>query len=105
MPFLEPGLWGHSLVWQTALFGSVLQSMYFKSFCRKNPLTGLVDGYYRLVESYRNVEGRICHRVMLNIGFIPDLKVKQLNAIQRRLTNLVKGTPSLFEDSNPVVNQ
>jgi transposase len=79
--------------------------MYFKSFCRKNPLTGLIDGYYRLVESYRNIEGRICHRVMLNIGFLSDLKVEQLNAIQRRLTNRVKGTPDLFPDPDPVVNQ
>ena len=79
--------------------------MYFKSFCRKNPLTGLIDGYYRLVESYRNIEGRICHRIMLNIGFLPDLKVEQLLAIQQRLTNLVKGTPDLFAHADPVVNQ
>jgi transposase len=79
--------------------------MYFKSFCRKNPLTGLVDGYFRLVESYRNIEGRICHRIMLNIGFLPDLKVDQLQSIQRRLTNLVKGMPDLLPDPDPAVNQ
>lgn len=79
--------------------------MYFKSFCRKNPLTGLVDGYFRLVESYRNIEGRICHRTMLNIGFLPDLNVEQLQSIQRRLTNLVKGMPDLFPDPDTAVNQ
>ena len=66
--------------------------MYFKSFCQKNPLTGLIDGYYGLVESYRNMERRICHRVMLNIGFLPELKVAS-NAIEQQLTNKVKTCP------------
>ena len=79
--------------------------MYFKSFCRKNPQTNLLDGYYRLVESYRNAEGRICHRIMLNIGFLGELKVEQLNPIQRRLTNLISGKPDIFDDPDPIVNQ
>ena len=44
--------------------------LYFKSVIRNNPTTGDISGYYRLVERYRNVEGRVCHRTMLNVGFI-----------------------------------
>jgi hypothetical protein len=40
--------------------------MYFKVSMRHNPAKGFIDGYYRLVESYRNAEDRICHRTMLN---------------------------------------
>jgi len=44
--------------------------MYFKVSGRHNPHTGKSDWYYRLVESYRNSDGRVCHRTMLNVGFL-----------------------------------
>ncbi|MEG1543154.1 MAG: hypothetical protein RR382_01335 [Tannerellaceae bacterium] len=34
------------------------------------PATGKRDVYYRLVESYRNLDDRVCHRTILNVGFI-----------------------------------
>ncbi|PZX13516.1 hypothetical protein LX69_02627, partial [Breznakibacter xylanolyticus] len=37
---------------------------------RTNPETGIYSGYYRLVESYRNHSGRVCHRTLLNAGFL-----------------------------------
>ena len=43
--------------------------MYFKSVCRHCPETGRQEGYYRLVESYRNLDNRVCHRTLINIGF------------------------------------
>ena len=59
-------------------------SMYFKSFLRKNPLSSdLFSSYYRLVESYRNESGRVCHQTILNIGFLEDLVPEQLNKIQK----------------------
>lgn len=41
--------------------------MYFKSVVRTNPRTGKLDSYYRLIESYRNTENRVCHRTILNV--------------------------------------
>ncbi|PZX11244.1 hypothetical protein LX69_03199, partial [Breznakibacter xylanolyticus] len=40
---------------------------------RTNPETGIYSGYYRLVESYRNHSGRVCHRTLLNAGFLDAL--------------------------------
>jgi len=36
----------------------------------------------------RNVDNRICHRTLLNIGFMVDESVDQLNAIRCELNNL-----------------
>jgi hypothetical protein len=53
---------------------------------RTNPATGRYCGYYRLVESYRNQSDRVCHRTMLNAGYLDELTTDQLNLIQKILT-------------------
>ena len=53
---------------------------------RTNPKTGRYCGYYRLVESYRNQDGRVCHRTILNAGYLDELNTDQLNHIQKILT-------------------
>jgi hypothetical protein len=72
--------------------------MYFKVSMRNNPATGAYCGYYRLVESYRNHCDRVCHRTMLNAGYLDGLTTGQLNLIQKILTARVAnhGNP-LFE--------
>lgn len=72
---------------------------------RNNPASGHYQGYYRLVESYRNEDDRICHRTLLNVGFLPGVTPEQLNMIQSSLTDRVKNQLSLFEHSDPVVEQ
>lgn len=57
---------------------------------RTNPVTGHCSGYYRLVESYRNQNDRVCHRTLLNAGFLDELNAEQLNAIQKILTHKIK---------------
>jgi len=79
--------------------------LYFKSTIRKNSATGQLDAYYRLVESYRNVEGRICHRTLLNVGFIEAVSAEQLNAIRTELNNLHQKQTTIFEQSDPLVKQ
>lgn len=85
--------------------------MYFKVSGRHNPHTGKSDWYYRLVESYRNSDGRVCHRTMLNIGFLggEGLMANQLNLIQKILTQRVEQAQNLlFEiplSEDPIVNQ
>jgi hypothetical protein len=72
--------------------------MYFKISIRKNPASGLHSGYYRLVESYRNENDRICHRTILNIGYLEGVKAEQLNIIQKILSEKVKHSGNtLFE--------
>jgi hypothetical protein len=61
-------------------------NMYFKISMRTNPETGRYSGYYRLVESYRNYSGRVCHRTILNAGYLDELNTNQLNLIQKILT-------------------
>ena len=53
---------------------------------RKNPETGIYSGYFRLVESYRNDKDRVCHRTILNAGYLDELTTDQLNTIQKILT-------------------
>ena len=56
---------------------------------RKNPETKKLSGYYRLVESYRNHNGNVCHRTILSAGFLDELSSGQLNLIQKILTEKV----------------
>jgi len=73
---------------------------------RTNPQTGVYSGYYRLVESYRNHQDRVCHRTILNAGYLDNLTADQLNMIQKILTSKVNqpGKP-LFDlpVTDPVV--
>ena len=80
--------------------------MYFKSSGRTNPKTKEYEGYYRLVESYRKSAGRVCHRTILNIGFLEDpLEAEQLNMIARSLTDMYEQKISLFKLDDPLVKK
>lgn len=86
--------------------------MYFKFSLRRNPDKGKSDAYYRLVESYRNETGRVCHRTLLNAGFLDDLiNIDQLNQVRRILCNRLEeahGKARLFEiekDNEDIVNK
>ena len=73
-------------------------AMYFKVSMRTNPETGVYSGYYRLVESYRNHCDRVCHRTMLNAGYLDELNTDQLNLIQKIITLKVNNADKpLFE--------
>ena len=80
--------------------------MYFKSSGRTNPKTQEYEGYYRIVESYRNSTGRVCHRTILNIGFLEEALIpEQLNIIARALTDMYERKISLFDLSDPLVKK
>jgi hypothetical protein len=79
--------------------------VYFKKTIRNNPQTGQIAGYYRLVESYRNCQGRVCHRTLLNLGFLGELTMDQLNTIQRLLNERAGGKVALFEETDPIVKE
>jgi transposase len=80
--------------------------MYFKFGLRYNREKQQSDAYYRLVESYRNVEGRVCHRTLLNIGFIEDeYTPEQLNLTARLLTARYEQKLALFNVAEEAVNK
>jgi len=70
---------------------------------RQHPQTGNITGYYRLVESYRNADDRICHHTILNVGFMEDTTVEQRNKIQKHLTNKYEHKQEFFEETDPVI--
>jgi hypothetical protein len=78
--------------------------MYFKVSLRNNPSKGKTDGYYRLIESYRDESGRVSHRTLLNVDFIEDIvTIDQMNQIRRLLCNRYEealGNASLFAIEN-----
>lgn len=80
------------------------RAMYFKCSIRRNPETGAISGYYRLVESYRNSDDRICHRTILNVGFMEDTTVEQRQKIQAMLRDKYEMKQSIFSEPDPVVN-
>ncbi len=80
--------------------------MYFKFSLRYNKDKHQSDAYYRLVESYRNVEGRVCHRTILNIGFIEDdYSPEQLNQTARILTERYEHKQSMFAPTDTAVGE
>jgi len=86
--------------------------MYFKFLLRRNPATTKIEGYYRLIESYRDEIGRVSHKTLLNVGFIDKLvDIDQLNQIRRILCNRYEeslGQSKLFyikSDNAPIVDQ
>ena len=80
--------------------------VYFKCSIRRHPQSGNISGYFRLVESYRNADDRICHRTILNVGFMEeDTTAEQRNKIQKHLTNKYEHQQMLFEETDPVVIQ
>ena len=79
--------------------------MYFKCSIRRHPETGNITGYYRLVESYRNADDRICHRTILNVGYMEDTDVDQRNKIQKHLTDRYERKLILFEETDPIVRK
>jgi hypothetical protein len=75
--------------------------MYFRSSIRHNPAKGQLDSYYRLIESYRNETDRVCHRTLLNVGFLSDFfTVDELNQVRRIICKRyqdIKGGDELFD--------
>ncbi|TRW95118.1 IS1634 family transposase [Flavobacterium gawalongense] len=72
--------------------------MYFKSTFRRNPETGKMESYYRLVESFRDQNDIVRNRTIVTAGFIDYLSAEELNYIQKKLTEKLNGKNSLFED-------
>jgi hypothetical protein len=77
--------------------------MYLKASFRHNPSVGNISAYYRLVESYRNENDRVCHRTLLNIGFWPEATREQKDKVVDHLNSRYKNELALFEESDQQV--
>ena len=62
-----------------------------------------IAAYYRLVESYRNEDDRVCHKTLLNIGFWPDATSEQKDKVVTLLNERYKNELSLFEQTDEQV--
>jgi hypothetical protein len=78
--------------------------MFFKTAFRINPLTQQMSVYYRLVENYRNILGDTRQRTVLSVGYMDEIKPRELWAVADGLNARYRGEHSLFSD-NPVVAQ
>ena len=79
--------------------------MYLKASFRHNPDIQDIAAYYRLVESFRNENDRVCHRTLLNIGFWPEATREQKEKVVDYLNSKYKNALSLFEESDQEVLQ
>lgn len=79
--------------------------MYLKASFRHNPDIGNIAAYYRLVESYRNENDRVCHRTLLNIGFWPEATIEQKRKVVDHLNSRYKNELALFEESDRQVEE
>lgn len=58
------------------------------------------------MESYRNAAGRVCHRTVLNVGFLTEqLTAEQLNLIARILTDMYQKRAGLFPNTDPIIKR
>ena len=67
---------------------------------RFNPATGDIASYYRIKESYCDVQGHVHSLILLNTGFEPSLTAVQVRKIAYALTERFKNrsTPSLLKE-------
>lgn len=77
--------------------------MYLKASFRHNPAIKDIAAYYRLVESYRNEDDRVCHKTLLNIGFWPEATPEQKNKVVTHLNARYKSELNLFEETDTKV--
>lgn len=77
--------------------------MYLKVSFRHNPSLNGIAAYYRLVESYRNEDDRVCHRTLLNIGFWPDATQTQKDSVVTCLNERYKDELALFDEPDAQV--
>ena len=77
--------------------------MYLKASFRHNPEVKNIAAYYRLVESYRNEDDRVCHKTLLNIGFWTDATTEQKGKVVDLLNERYKNELTLFDEKDEQV--
>jgi len=78
--------------------------MFFKSNDKYNHEAKAYQTHWRLVESYRDFDGNVRNRTIVNAGFIDHLSAEKLNAIQKILSNKVLGKETIDYEQDEEVN-
>jgi hypothetical protein len=78
--------------------------MFFKSNDKYNHEAKAYKVHWRLVESYRDVDGIVRNRTIVNAGFIDHLSAEKLNTIQKILSNKVLGKETIDYEQDEEVN-
>jgi hypothetical protein len=77
--------------------------MFLKVSFRHNMDIKNIAPYYRLVESYRNEDDRVCHKTLLNIGFWTDATSSQKVKVVLCLNEKYKNELTLFAEKEEQV--
>ena len=77
--------------------------MYLKASFRHHSELKNIVAYYRLVESFRNEAGRVCHKTLLNIGFWADATREQKDSVVNWLNERCKNELALFNEADEQV--
>jgi len=71
--------------------------MYIRIVTQKNKKTGATYATHRLVESYRNAQGKVRQQVLLNIGCQFDIPKDQWKLLADRIEEIRQGQQSLIQ--------
>ena len=71
--------------------------MYIRSVKQKNKKTGEIYSTYRLVESYRNAQGKVRQQVLLNLKSGFSISKENWALLANRIEDICKNQSSLFE--------
>src|SRR5271156_5992581 len=71
--------------------------MYIRSVTQKNKKTGEVYTTHRLVEAYRNAQGKVRQQVLLNLGCQFNFAKEQWKLLADRVEEIRHYQSSLFE--------
>jgi len=79
--------------------------MFIKAIPKKDKNSGKTYSYYRLCESYR-LGDKVRHRNILSLGTLEELSdVHDFKLLSDRIEQLLKGQPSLFVSTKPIVER
>ena len=78
--------------------------MHIKKITQKNSKTGKQYATYRLAESYRNAEGKVRHRIILNLGSHFELPREQWKLLADRVEEITRGQQTIVQASDELEN-
>ena len=71
--------------------------MYIRKVAQKNNSTGKAYYTHRLVETYRNTEGKVRQRVLLNLGTNFSIEQNDWKLLADRIEEIMSGQETLIE--------
>ena len=76
--------------------------MYIRKVSQKNKGTGKEYCTYRIVESHRNVDGKVRQQVLINLGANFDIPTEQWKQLADRVEEIIGGQQSLLQPDEAI---